>query len=124
MFFFFFGADTRSLCERGCAQTAAAAAAAGAEPVGNVAGDAQRRTAGQREFQRERTPDQRADGPQGQAVRRTVQPVPQEEGHQPVDGTAVLFFSISFRSLRAYRLLPFFFFVFFYLNHTLTPRRY
>lgn len=92
MFFFCFGADTRSLCERGCAQTAAAAAAAGAEPVGNVAGDAQRRTAGQREFQRERTPDQRADGPQGQAVRRTVQPVPQEEGHQPVDGTAVLFF--------------------------------
>lgn len=73
----------RSVRERGRAE--ATAAAAGAQPVCHVAGDGWRRwTTGQREFQRERTPN--ADGrPQRQTVQRPVQSVPQEEGHQPVN---------------------------------------
>lgn len=54
--------DVRSVRERGRFQ-ADAGAAAGAQPVGHVAGHARRRAAGQRKLQRERTPD--ADGPEG-----------------------------------------------------------
>lgn len=70
---------------------AQAAAAAGAQPIGHVAGDDdQQPAAGQRELQRERTPD--ADGPQRQTVQRSVQPLPQEKGHQPVD---MLFYQLQ-----------------------------
>lgn len=81
----FFSFSPRSVRERRRAQTASAT---GAEQIGHVAGDDQQRSAGQREFQRERTPD--ADWSQGQAVERPVQPFPQEKGHQPVKPQTIM----------------------------------